>query len=387
MQLPTTAIPISTSITTAIAIPSILPAWELALAVAAVACALVAGVVLVLWGWSARTARHLRSELARTTAELLQSNRELERSHAELASSHSRLEESHMNLEQSHVNLKIRSLDLGSANQELEAINRELRATQVKLVQSEKMAALGQLVAGVAHELNNPLGVIQANHDVVNRVCGRLKELAAEISDKAPEAAPRLARYLDFIRELQGASNAAAVRIQRLAQSLRQFSRLDEAERKPADLHAGIESALTLLEHRLRDRVEVVRDFAPLPLIFCNPAALNQAFMQLIANAIDATADRQDARLVIRTRANADRVLVTVEDNGHGIAPADLSRIFDPGYTTRGVGVGMGLGLPIVYQVVTEHGGEVGAESEPGKGAAFTIRLPIAPPPASPGAK
>ncbi len=380
MQLPTTAILISIpDAPIAIAIVSSGRAGDVAL-VAAIACALVAVVAIILWRRSARSAKRLQSELARATADLLQS-------HSELARSHARLEESHLDLEKSHVNLKIRSLDLGETNQELEAINRELRATQVKLVQSEKMAALGQLVAGVAHELNNPLGVIQANHDVVNRVCGRLKELAAEIGEKAPEAAPRLARYLDFIRELQGASNAAAVRIQRLAQSLRQFSRLDQAERMPADLHAGIESALTLLEHRLRDRVEVVRDFAPLLPVFCNAAALNQAFMQLIANAIDAVADRADARIVIRTRAAADRVLVTVEDNGHGIAPADLPRIFDPGYTTRGVRVGMGLGLPIVYQVVTEHGGEVTAESELGKGASFTIRLPIPSAPASPGAK
>lgn len=310
--------------------------------------------------------RDLEEEVARATEEL-------RRSHGDLEKSHSRLEVSHVDLEKSHFFLKARSNELGAANARLEAMNRELVETQMKLVQSEKMAALGQLVAGVAHELNTPVGVIKANLDVLSRVVARLAELGQNLP---PEAAAAVERNLKLIGELEVGSAKAIERVTRMVQGLRSFSGLDEATLQQADLRPGIESALTLLEYRLRDR-EVVRDYAEIPAIVCNPAALNQVFMQLLTNAADATNSRLNGRISIRTRHDGDWVEVVIEDNGVGIPEESLPRIFDPGFTTRGVGVGTGLGLAIVYRIVTEHGGEVAVRSRSGEGTAFTVRLPL----------
>jgi signal transduction histidine kinase/tetratricopeptide (TPR) repeat protein len=310
-------------------------------------------------------AERLEREVERATEDLRQSHAALERSHAALA-------ESHGDLEHSHVSLKARSADLTLANARLEAINREIREMQVKLVQSEKMASLGQLVAGLAHELNSPLGVIKANHDVVQRAAVHL----ADLKEVNSEGDGRFERHLQLIRDLHGASQAAIERVERIVQSLRHFSRLDEAAMQRVDLHVSIESALTLLEYRLRDQVEVVRDYGQIPPITCNPAALNQVFMQLLANAADATQDQEARRIIIRTRADGEWLAAEVEDNGIGIPEEHLSRIFDPGFTTRGVGVGTGLGLAIVYQIVAEHRGEMRVKSRPREGSVFTVRLP-----------
>ncbi len=313
--------------------------------------------------------RRLEEEVARATKELQQSHDQLERSHA-------RLEVSHTDLEQSHVFLRQRSDQLTLANVRLEAINRELRETQVKLVQSEKMAALGKLVAGVAHELNTPLGVIKANQDVIDRVAARVAELTPTLP---PQSAAAIERNLKLMAELREGSGKAIERVTRIVQGLRAFSRLDEATLKHASLQDSIESALNLLDYGLRNR-ELMRDYGELPEIVCNPAAINEVFMQLLTNARDATEGKPDARITVRTRRNGDWVEAVVEDNGWGIPEESLPRIFDPGFTTRGVGVGTGLGLAIVHQIVAEHGGEVSVRSRPGEGAAFTVRLPLARP-------
>lgn len=270
---------------------------------------------------------------------------------------------------------------------------RELRQKQAELVQSEKMAALGMLVAGVAHEVNTPLGAIKSNNDTVRGTVARLRgELAG--SSEAPAAelheVARVRALFDVLDRVGAVSTEAIDRITKIVQSLRHFARLDAARVDRVDLHVGIESTLTLLGHELRQGITVERDYGDLPRVECFPDRLNQVFMNLLVNAVQAIAGT--GRITVRTRALGDQVLVEIEDTGSGIAPEHLPRIFDPGFTTKGVGVGTGLGLSIVHQIVEEHGGHIDVASTPGHGATFRLVLPrtlprppsVLPPPAAP---
>ena len=261
-----------------------------------------------------------------------------------------------------------RTAELTEANGQLIETLRELRQTQARLVQSEKMAALGALVAGVAHEINTPLGAITSNVDVVLRGLGKL---APSVAAPRPDAL----RVLD---ELLRTTAQACQRISAIVKNLKNFARLDEAEWKPADLREGMDSTLALVEHLHRGRITIVREYGPVPLIACHPGQLNQVFMNLLVNAIQAIADRGTIR--IRIGVEGSQVRVDVEDTGSGVAPAHLARIFDPGFTTKGVGVGTGLGLPICHQIVTAHAGTISVASEPEVGSTFTVRLPRAGP-------
>jgi signal transduction histidine kinase len=272
---------------------------------------------------------------------------------------------------------------VGARTAELERANRELRTAQAQLVQSAKMAALGDLVAGVAHEINSPLGAIHASADVAHRAAALVAECAAR-----PELAPLLAREPRLPAALQALEQASATvrtaskRISGIVTSLRQFARLDEAERKTADLHEGIDSALSLLDHRIGPGVEIVRDYGDLPAIVCFPNRMNQVFMNLLVNALEALEGRP-GRITIATRRDRDHALVEIADTGRGIPGHHLERIFDPGFTTKGVQVGTGLGLSICYRIVQDHDGTIEVASAPGHGSRFTIRLPLRPDPAA----
>jgi PAS domain S-box-containing protein len=259
---------------------------------------------------------------------------------------------------------------------ELEATNHELRDTQSQLVQSEKMAALGNLVAGVAHEINSPLGSINANADVSARA---LELLCKAMEDKevldAFTAHPKLRQAVKIINESNNTTRIASKRIVEIVRSLRNFARLDEAEMNRVNLHDGIESTLMLLQHELKQRIEIVKNFGDLPEIECIPNQLNQVFMNILMNASQAIESK--GKIIITTRHEGDRVMLEVADNGKGIPQESLVRIFDPGFTTKGVGVGTGLGLSISYRIIQEHGGSIDASSEVGKGTTFTITLPI----------
>jgi signal transduction histidine kinase len=252
---------------------------------------------------------------------------------------------------------------------ELTRALQELRETQAQLVQSEKMAALGDLVAGVAHEINTPLGAVNSNTDLTARIVAKVRSVlpAAAESETAERHLARAAELADVSRE-------ACRRIGEIVRSLRNFARLDEAERKPADLHEGLESTLTLAHHLLKDRITVRREFGTLPQIDCHPNQLNQVFLNLIVNA--AQAIEGPGEITLRTRAAGAEVSVEVADSGNGIAPENLRRIFDPGFTTKGVGVGTGLGLAICYRIVRDHGGRIEVESEVGRGSTFRVVLP-----------
>lgn len=240
----------------------------------------------------------------------------------------------------------------------------ELRTTQGRLVQHAKMAALGQLVAGVAHEINTPLAAVVNNNDLFIRIFARMRQGRIEERDLAA------------IEDLSKVTRMACARISDIVRTLRTFARLDEAEVKAVDLHEGIESTLVLIAHLTKSGISVERRYGELPRVECHPNQINQVLMNLCVNACQAMGER--GTLTITTRSIDDgSVEVRVKDTGVGIARDKLSRIFDPGFTTKGAPLGTGLGLSIVYQIVEGHGGEIHVESEPGVGTEFTMRLPV----------
>jgi signal transduction histidine kinase len=259
-----------------------------------------------------------------------------------------------------------RTAQLEAANRELAEAYTELKTAEVQLVQSEKMASLGRLVAGVAHEINNPVSFIAGN-------VAPLRRRLAQVALAAPPDAQRLLREAQEIADIRarGAERTAAI-----VKDLRTFSRLGEESRKSMDLHEGLEVSLRLLESRWRDRITIHRDFGSLPAVEGDPGQLNQVFMNLLANACDAIAER--GNIWIATRAEGDAVTVAIRDDGVGMAPEVLARIFEPFYTTKDVGGGTGLGLAISHSVVQAHGGRIEVESAPGAGSTFRIVLPVA---------
>jgi signal transduction histidine kinase len=257
----------------------------------------------------------------------------------------------------------------------LDIRTRELQETQLQLIQSEKMAALGQLVAGVAHELNTPMGAIHSNNQSQGKALARLiDELGSPANGPLEHAA-----ILENLRDMNAVNEAAARRIIEIVSNLRRFARLDESDWKQADLREGLDETLALVEHQTRGRIQVVRSYGDIPLVGCYPGQLNQVFMNLIGNAIQAIAG--EGRIDVECFREGDQVCVRVRDDGHGIPEDALSRIFDPGYTTKGVGVGTGLGLSIAYRIATNHRGSLRVKSEVGKGSEFTLSIPIALPP------
>ncbi len=258
---------------------------------------------------------------------------------------------------------------------EVEKATLDLRASHVQLVQQEKMAALGRLVAGIAHEMNTPSGTINSNSDTLSR---SLKVVEAIVHDmESPESIrenKRLTQVLTLLEDIARINRLACERIVGIVGSLRNFARLDEAALQVADLHAGIDSTLTLVRHELKNRITVVKEYGDIPPVRCHPNQINQVFMNLLVNASQSIRGKGEIR--IRTFIEGDIVGVQVSDSGVGIPPENLSKIFDPGFTTKGVGVGTGLGLSICFKIAQDHHGGIEVESEPGRGSTFTLRLP-----------
>lgn len=258
------------------------------------------------------------------------------------------------------------------ANDELTRLLGELRAAQARLVQQAKLASLGQLMAGVAHEINTPLGAVVSNEDLFQRCFVRLR---AALAGSALAAEPVIARDLEAIDDLIGVNRTACTRITNIVRELRVFARLDEAAPQPVDVHECLESTLLLVGHLAKGRVELVRAYAQaLPPVEGHSSQLGQVFMNLVVNACQAI--EGPGQVVLATSLDGDWVRVEVRDSGPGIRPEHLGRIFDPGFTTKGAGVGTGLGLSICYQIVAAHGGEILVDSPPGQGACFTVLLP-----------
>jgi signal transduction histidine kinase len=259
-----------------------------------------------------------------------------------------------------------RTRALEASNGDLANALRDLKAAQRQLVQSEKMASLGRLVAGVAHEINNP----------VTFIAGSVPALSRRLERAAEDAPAELVRVLDEAREIVGVMARGADRTAAIVKDLRTFSRLTESARKPSDLNDALEVSIRLLESHWRERITVHRRLTPLPPVDCDPGQINQVFMNMLTNACDAIAD--EGNIWVETGVDGPHVVVTIRDDGRGIAPAHLSRVFDPFFTTKDVGEGTGLGLAISQGVVAAHGGRVEVESTPGKGATFRVILPAA---------
>jgi two-component system, NtrC family, sensor kinase len=237
-----------------------------------------------------------------------------------------------------------------------------------------RLAALGMLVAGLAHEINTPLGTLNSNHDVLRRALVRLQAiLADEVVE--PHELDEVRRVIAAVDSILHVNDLAVERMVSLVGSLRNFGRLDCADLDVVDLHEGIDSTLAILAHELRP-LTVVRDYGDVPRVECHAQQVNQVFMNLLLNAGQATLP--GGTITVSTWAAQDRVHVRVTDTGTGILPAVLPRIFEPGFTTKSGRVGMGMGLLISHQIIDHHAGAITVKSEPGAGSSFTVSLPVA---------
>jgi len=256
---------------------------------------------------------------------------------------------------------------------ELEETNRLLKEAQLQLVQTGRMAAQCDLVAGLAHEINSPLATVASGADISIRAVGMLKH--ALDAGEAVTTQVEIARALHCLEEATGTSQRAVGRIDQIVKALRSFVRLDESEWKIVDLHAGLDATIKLLESKLKIGVRIIRDYGTIEPIACSPGQINQVLWNLLDNAIRAVGER--GAVTIRTRQENEDLELSVSDTGPGIPEAQLQHIFDPNFTIRGERVAMGLGLPVARRIVHAHGGTIRIESRPGDGTSVTVRLPV----------
>ena len=277
------------------------------------------------------------------------------------------------------------------ANEELTELNRKLSDAQDKLVQSEKLASIGQLAAGVAHEINNPIGFIFSNFGTLEKYLAQLFGMlaayeAAEPALAGTPAAAQLLRLreeieLDYLKDdipaLMTESKDGIQRVRKIVQDLKDFSRVDaRQEWEWVSLHTGIDSTLNIVNNEIKYKADVVKRYGELPDVECLPSELNQVFMNLLVNAAHAISAERGT-ITISTGTASDMVWVEIADNGCGIASENLKRIFDPFFTTKPVGKGTGLGLSLSYGIVKKHGGRIEVNSEPGRGTAFRVSVPV----------
>lgn len=303
----------------------------------------------------------------------------------------------HLQLSESQKSLQQRATKLS------EALD-NLKQAQMHLVQSEKMSSLGQMMAGIAHEINNPITFIYSNLAPAKEHIEDLLDFIELYRQYHPQPHPKIQAWMDEVDveyletdlpKLMKSLELGSDRIRQLVVSLRNFSRLDESGTQIIDLHEGIESTLLILQHRLKPRpehpgIQVVRDYGQLPHVECYPSQLNQVFMNIFGNAIDALEERDLHRNMDEIRAHPSQIsirteqlpnhdiAISISDNGCGIEENICPQLFEPFFTTKPVGKGTGLGLSISYQIVTQkHGGKIYCQSTLGRGTEFTIQIPV----------
>ncbi|HEY9161411.1 MAG TPA: ATP-binding protein [Desulfomonilia bacterium] len=286
--------------------------------------------------------------------------------------------------------LKIAREELSKKNAELEAAYSELKETQAQILQQEKMASIGQLAAGVAHEINNPMGFISSNLSSLSKYVDKLSDFMttqAKLADTCPDGEmkceleeKRKKLKIDFIqgdiKDLIVESIEGAERVKKIVQDLKTFSRNDQLEYKESDINECMESTINIVWNELKYKATVIKEYGDIPFVKCFPQQINQVFMNILVNAVHAIETAGEIR--VKTWDENGWVYAMISDNGHGIPPENLKKIFEPFFTTKEVGKGTGLGLSITYDIVRKHGGDISVKSEQGKGTTFTVRLPIA---------
>ncbi len=273
-----------------------------------------------------------------------------------------------------------RHLRLQSSYTDLKTTHNHLKQAQSQLIQSEKMASLGQLVAGIAHEINNPIGFIKSNIAPLKEYLANAFHFISAIRQKTSEYDQLYQEAdLDYVQKdsnkLIKAMEDGSNRITEIVSGLRHYTRIDKDYRSPYDLHEAIDSTLTLLHSRYKDRVSIYKDYSNIHNVTCSPGQINQVFLNLLSNAIDAI--EGEGNIWIKTHQEANNVIVKIRDDGKGIPKENLIKIFDPFFTTKPVGQGTGLGLSISYGIIEQHGGEITVESDTGKGTTFRVTFPI----------
>lgn len=293
--------------------------------------------------------------------------------------------------EMSDVQIRAIVGELIKTNRDLKEVNSKLSDAQSKLIQSEKLASIGQLAAGVAHEINNPIGFIFSNFGTLEQYLEDLfqmldayEQAEASVSDGAALARIRSLKAdldIDYLKEdipnLMRESRDGIQRVRKIVQDLKDFSRVDaRQEWESVDLHAGIDSTLNIVNNEIKYKADVVKHYGALPEVQCLPSELNQVFMNLLVNAGHAIAEKGE--ITITTRQTPDgTVQVAISDTGCGIAAEHLPHLFEPFFTTKPIGKGTGLGLSITYGIIGKHKGSIDVSSEVGKGTTFTVNLPV----------
>jgi two-component system NtrC family sensor kinase len=284
---------------------------------------------------------------------------------------------------------------LETQHMDLENAYNELKMVQSQVLQQEKMASIGQLAAGVAHEINNPMGFIISNLNTLKRYIERVSEYLTIQTDTVQRcsekcgnpnilkeiAEKRKTLKIDYITgdldNLIKESLEGADRVKKIVQDLKNFSRVDESEFKAADINSGLESTINIVWNELKYKATLVKEYGDIPLTVCNSGQLNQVFMNLLVNAAHAIEKQGEIR--VRTWFERGLINIAISDSGTGISQENQRRIFEPFFTTKEVGKGTGLGLSIAYDIIKKHNGMIKADSEVGKGTTFTISIPVVP--------
>lgn len=282
--------------------------------------------------------------------------------------------------------LEFQNAEIEQQRLELDRAYEALKAAQSQMLQREKMASIGQLAAGVAHEINNPIGFVSSNLRTLdkysNRLAGYIGLLENSLQDSSTWAelqAERKKINLDFLlsdsSELIAESLDGSERVRKIVQNLKTFSRVDQEGEQLADLNECLESTIAIVWNEIKYKAQLEKDFSELPQLLCNPQELSQVFTNILVNA--AQAIETDGRIKIASSCDGQNIIIRIEDNGCGIAAENLARIFEPFFTTKAVGKGTGLGMSISYEIVKKHGGDIQVQSSVGAGTSFTLSFPL----------